>query len=44
MQLTNTVNQSQATGHFLDPLKVSENQSFPAVLGGIEKDQWHKMG
>ena len=39
MQLANTVNPYQATSHFLDPLKVSENQSFPAVLGGIEKDQ-----
>ena len=29
--------------HFLPP-KVSESQSFLIILGGIEMDDWFKMG
>ena len=39
------MNPLHATGLFLYPLKTSENLWFSDVIqGGIERDQWHKMG
>ena len=38
------INPFHGTGLLLHPLKTSKNQRFSVFSGGIERDQWHKMG
>ena len=38
------INTFHATSLFLYSLKILENQSFLMFSGGIDTDQWHKMG
>ena len=37
------INPFHATGHFLYPLKTSEDQRFSGVFRSIKRDQWHEM-